>query len=201
MKMIYIITGVLLVGGLIFCLTSCNNNSNGKNQTTEQNQDSGQVKKTKLKDNPYEGLRKMAFIVTPVQLGLSLPTDKTIVYGVVMDWEISGAVSTTVAYQTGDASMYLSTGYAVIGGGQHPNVNSAAKTFVINAQTFLNETTKTDSTSLPNTDKVKFYFLTNKGIYVGQEAMKNFENNSSTWLQLFEQGNKVLTELRLTAEK
>ncbi len=45
-------------------------------------------------------------------------------------------------------------------------------------------------------DNVKFYFFTDKGIYVGQEVMSNFENSSSKWLGLFEESNIVLTELR-----
>ena len=143
----------------------------------------------------------MAFSATPEQLGLSLPTEKTIVYGVIMDWEMGGATATTVSYQTGDASLYLSTGGGVIGGGQHQNVNSAAKQFVSLAQTFLDKTTKTETTTLPSTDEVKFYLLTNKGVFVGQERIKNFENNSSDWLKLFEEGNNVLTQLRLTTEK
>ena len=143
----------------------------------------------------------MAFTATPEQLGLSLPSDKTIVYGVVMDWEMGGAVATTISYQTGDASLYLSSGGGVIGGGQHQNVSSAAKQFVNLAQTYLDKAVKTEVTDLPSTDEVKFYLLTNKEIFVGQEQMNNFENNSSKWLQLFEDGNKVFTELRLTTEK
>jgi hypothetical protein len=118
-----------------------------------------------------------------------------------MDWEIRGTIASTVAYQTGDASLYLSSGGGVIGGGQHQNVNSASKQFVSLAQTFLDKTTKTEATSLPVTDEVKFYLLTNKGIFAGQETMKNFENNTSAWLKLFEAGNNVLTELRKTSEK
>jgi regulator of RNase E activity RraB len=152
-------------------------------------------------ESPFEGIRDMAFTATPEQLGLSLPSDKTVVYGVIMDWEMSGATATTVSYQTGDASLYLSSGGGVIGGGQHQNVNSAAKQFVSLAQTFLDKTTKTETTPLPSTDEVRFYLLTNKGVYIGQEQMKNFENNSSTWLKLFEEGNNVLTELRKTSEK
>jgi hypothetical protein len=118
-----------------------------------------------------------------------------------MDWEMGGATASTVAYQTGDASLYLSSGGGVIGGGQHQNVNSASKQFVSLAQTFLDKTTKTETTPLPATDEVKFYLLTNQGIFVGKETMKNFENNSSAWLKLFEEGNNVLTELRKTSEK
>lgn len=46
-----------------------------------------------------------------------------------------------VLHQTGEASLYLSLGGGVIGGGQHQNVNSAAKQFVSLAQTFLDKTT------------------------------------------------------------
>ncbi|MBL7829785.1 MAG: hypothetical protein JNK41_02060 [Saprospiraceae bacterium] len=163
--------------------------------------DPNQNDNSETSESPFQGLRDMAFTATPEQLGLSLPNDKTVVYGVIMDWEMGGATATTVSYQTGDASLYLSTGGGVISGGQHQNVNSAAKQFVSLAQTFLNKTTKTETTPLPSTDEVRFYLLTNKGVFVGQEQMKNFENNSSAWLKLFEEGNNVLTELRKTSEK
>ena len=201
MKMTYIIIGIILAGGLGFYLTSCGNKtiSNDKQLTTDQ--DTSKTKVHQTKENAFEGLRNMAFTATPEQLGLSLPTDKTVVYGVIMDWRMGGATATTVSYQTGDASLYLSSGGGVIGGGEHQNVNSSAKQFVTLAQTFLDKTTKTETTPLPDKDIVKFYLLTNKGIYVGQETINNFENNSSTWLKLFKEGNNVLTELRKTSEK
>lgn len=163
--------------------------------------DPSQNDKTETTKNSFEGLRNMAFSATPEQLGLSLPTDKTVVYGVVMDWEMGGATATTVSYETGDASLYLSSGGGVIGGGQHQNVNNAAKQFVILAQTFLDKTAKTETTPLPSADEIRFYLLTNKGIFVGKDQMKNFENNSSSWLKLFDEGNNVLTELRKTSKK
>jgi hypothetical protein len=191
MKMTYIIIGIILVGGIVFYLTSCknkpsSNTSNAKIHTP--------------KENPFDGLRNMAFTATPEQLGLSLPTDKTIVYGIIMDWGMNGAVATTISYQTGDASLYLSSGGGVIGGGQHQNVNNAAKQFVNLAQTYLDKAVKTEKTDLPSADEIRFYLLTTKGVFVGKEQMNHFENKTSEWLELFEEGNKVLTELRLTTE-
>lgn len=151
-------------------------------------------------ETAFEDLRSMAFSTTPEVLGLSLPADKISVYGLIMDWGMDGAVATSVSYQTGDASLYLSSGGGIVGGGQHQNVNSAAKKFVSLGQVFLDKAIKTQTTALPAADQVKFYFLTNNGIYVGQDIMKNFENNSSPWLKLFEEGNNVLTELRRTNE-
>ena len=201
MRMTYIIIGIILIGGLIFCLTSCGNNSKANDKQTTLEQDNAKQETHQTEENAFEGLRSMAFSATPEQLGLSFPMDKTVVYGIVMDWEMGGATATTVSYQTGDASMYLSSGGGVIGGGQHQNVSSAAKQFVSLGQTFLDKTTKTENTPLPETDVVKFYLLTNNGIFVGQETMKNFENNSSSWLKLFEEGNKVISELRLISDK
>lgn len=199
--MIYIIIGIILTGGLVFYLTSCENKSTSNDKQSVADQDTTTTKVHRTKENEFKGLRNMAFTTTPEQLGLSLLTDKTVVYGVVMDWGIGDAIATIVSFQTGDASLYLSSGGGVIGGVQHQNVNSAAKQFVTIAQTFLSKTIKTEATPLPTTDEVNFYLLTNKGIFLGQETMKNFENNSSFWLKLFEEGNNVLTELRKTSEK
>ncbi len=199
--MTYIIIGIILTGGLVFYLTSCRNKPTANYKQTATYQGTSKPKVYQTKENAFEGLRNMAFSAIPEQLGLSLPTDNTVVYGVIMDWQMGEATASTVAYQTGDASLYLSSGGGVIGGGQHQNVNSSVKQFVSLAQTFLDKTTKTETTPLPSTDEVKFYLLTNHGIFVGQEQMKNFENNSSTWLKLFEEGNNVLTELRNTNEE
>lgn len=200
MKIIYIIVGLIIVGGLTFYLTSCNSKQSNKNQDTTSEKADNNPKVYHTKENTFEGLRNMAFSITPQKLELSLLTDKTIVYGVIVDWGMKGATATTVAYKTGDASLYLSSGGGAIGGGQHSNVSKAAKQLVSIGQSFLDKATKTQTTTLPKTDQVKFYLLTNKGIYVGQDVMKNFENNTSEWQKLFEETNKVLTELRLTTD-
>ncbi|POY35877.1 hypothetical protein C3K47_14105 [Solitalea longa] len=83
----------------------------------------------------------------------------------------------------------------------HENVSKAAKQFIDLSQTYLNKATKTQTTTLPTADQVKFYLLTNNGVYVGQDIMQNFEDNSSEWAKLFEEANKVLTELRQTTTK
>jgi hypothetical protein len=201
MRMTYIVLGILLLGGLAFYFTSCKGKRNSSDKQTASQQDTTSPKVYHTKTNTFNDLRAMAFSATPEQLQLSLPSDKTVVYGVIMDWGIDTATATIVSYQTGDASMYLSSGGGVIGGGQHQNVNSAAKHFVSLAQSYLDKAEKSETNSLPPQDEVKFYLLTNKGTYVGQESMRNFEDNSSAWLPLFEEANKVLTELRMTTEK
>ena len=199
--MTYLIIGILIIGGLAFYMTSCKGKASSDAKRIATKQDTTSPKVYHTKTNTFNDVRSMAFSATPEQLQLSLPADKTVVYGIIMDWGIDTSTATVVSYQTGDASMYLISGGGVIGGGQHQNVNSAAKQFVNLAQTYLGKATKTETNSLPQQDEVKFYLLTNKGTFVGQEVIRNFENNTSIWLPLFEEGNKVLSELRLTSEK
>ncbi|MFN8395266.1 MAG: hypothetical protein U0176_11510 [Bacteroidia bacterium] len=130
------------------------------------------------------------------ELGLDPSTSHLKVYAIVMDWDMGNGTTTTVAYLTGDASIYLSSGGGVVGGGRHATVNHAAKQFLQLAQTYLEKAVKATGTPLPSKNEVRFYLLTNDGIFEGKEQMRNFENGSSAWLALFEEGNKVITELR-----
>lgn len=189
MKLIYLLIGLVFVATFIFVLIS--RKSRQTAPPTSEN-----IEVNEPAENPYQDMRNLALTVTPEQLELTIPPDETKVFGVVMDWSLSGAVATFASFETGDASMYLSSGGIMIGGIGHENVVSAAKAFVTKAQLYLDEAEKVDTTPLPDKDCVRFYFLTNKGRFSAQENIRNFENESSKWLPLFEEGNKVITELR-----
>lgn len=191
----YIIIGAVLIiasGIFIACKP--------KNQSADKQENTQTENKTEQQENPFNDLRQMALSATPEQLGLKT-SDETKVFGIVMDWDLGDGIATVAAYETGDASMYLSSGGGVIGGGQHDNVRQAVFPYVQLGQGFLTKAEKTESTPLPDKDCVRFYLLTNKGIFYSQEKMKNIENENSDWLKLFEEANKVLTELRLTTEE
>ena len=87
-----------------------------------------------------------------------------------------------------------------MGGVGHDNVKQAAVAFINKAEKYLSKTTKTETTPLPDKDGIKFYLLTNKGKFVAQEQIKNIENNSSEWLDLFEEGRKLITEIRMSTD-
>lgn len=199
-NMIYIIISVILIGGVIWLIAFFRNRSIAHNNQFDIEPETVEPIVHQTKENNFAGLRDQAFKVTPDQLGFKIPGDQTEVYGVIMDWEMGYATASTVAYQSGDASLYLSSGGGVIGGGKDPNVNKAALEFVSTAQSFLDQATQTETTALPSADQVIFYLLTNKGIYAGKEQMENFENNTSPWIKLFEEGNKVLNELHQTSQ-
>ncbi len=200
--MFYVIIGLVLIGWLVLYMASCKNKSSADTNklTKEQAQDTAQRRKVDPQNNPYHDLRNLAFGATMEQIGVELPADQTKIYGVIMDWDLGEGTATLVAFLSGDASLYLSSGGGVIGGRGHDNVKQAAAAFISKAENYLSKTVKTDSTPLPGKDGVKFYFLTNKGKFVGQEEVKNFDNNSSPWLDLFEEGNKLITEIRMASD-
>ena len=191
----YIIFRVILILATGILLACKPKNESADNQKSNQTED-----KSEQQENPFNSLRQMALSVTPEQLRLE-SSDETKVFAIVMDWDLGTGIATIAAYKTGDASMYLSSGGGVIGGGQHENVRQSVFTYVQLGQEFLSKSKKTESTPLPDKDSVRFYLLTNKGTYYAQEEMKNIENESSDWLRLFEEANKVLAELRKTTEE
>ncbi len=144
----------------------------------------------------YEGLRTLAMSVTPANLKLVIPPQETLVYGIVMDWDMGNAIATLVAYITGAASLCFSTGGVVAGGGKSPVVGEAAVALVTTAQTFLERAIPVTAADLPPKACVRFYFLTNKGTFAAQELTKHFEDASSPWLDLFARGNVVINAIR-----
>lgn len=168
-----------------------------KNKTAENPNSEEAVDPSAQQENSFYALREMVLSVTPEQLGLQTSND-THVYGIIMDWNIGDGIATVAAYQTGDASLYLSSGGGVIGGGQHENVRQVVLPYVQMGQRYLSKAEKAESTPLPNENSVRFYLLTNQGTYSANEKMENIENETSEWSELFEEANKVLTELSLT---
>ena len=190
----------LLIGLLILIasigLYSCKGKIQGNDKANQDNN----VKETKVKENPYPGLRNQAINVTPDQLKLQLDNDNDI-YGLVMDWNMGNAIVTVVSFKTGDASVYLSTGKAFIGGYAHETVINAAKQFVIDGDKYLSKATKTENTEPTHENKVDFYFLTKSGKYYIEDDFEKIENKTSDLYGLFESANQVITEYRLITDK
>jgi len=192
-------TGLII--GLLILITSiglyaCKGKIQGKEKVNQEDN----VTKTKVKDNPYPGLRNQAINVTPEQLQLQLDNDNDI-YGLVMDWNMGDAIVTVISFKTGDASIYLSTGQAFIGGYAHDKVINAAKQFVAEGEKYLSKATKTDNTEPTSENKVDFYFLTKSGKYYIEDDFGKIENETSELYGLFESANQVITEYRLITDR
>jgi hypothetical protein len=169
-------------------------------QGKQQDSSAINAKKTTIDQNPYMHFRQLAFSVKPVDLQLTLPTDKAIVYGVIMDWEVDKTIATVVAYQTGDASVYLRSGQMFIGGSGHKSIKETTIEFVSSAQFYLKNSEIASDKSFPDKGCIKFYFLTNVGTFVHQESVQTLNNLKNDWTILFSKGNQIITEYRLFTE-
>ena len=147
----------------------------------------------------YDGLRSLALHITPAQLKLTIPENETFVYGVIMDCNIGEGIVTLSAYITGAVSIYFSNGGVKTGGGMTPEIAESAADFVTSAQDYINRAIQVANTELPAKGCVRFYLLTNHGIYVAQEQLAQFENGSSSWLPLFEMGNEVISRIHASS--
>lgn len=203
MTMTKIMIGILVLGGPVWIMA--NNKTSGQTNLTPGDSiahtTNSQAKMQEVAENPNPNLRKQAFTVTPEVLQLDLSNDQTKVFGVIMDWDVGEAIATVVAFQTGDASVYISTGQLFIGGYAHDPITNSAKCFVDKAQQFLEMSAKANDHSLPDKDCVKFYLLTNKGTFVHQENVSNIKVHKTNWADLYEKGNQVITEYRLMTNK
>ncbi len=148
------------------------------------------------REYPYEGMRNVALNANPGAIIANVPDNEVYVYGAAMDWDMGNDTITLIAQITGDASMYVKSGGGIVGGGKHPNVSEAAQKFINKAQQFLQFTSSTNATPLPDKNCIRFYLLTNKGKFTAGDSMANIENKSSHWAGLFEEANTVIMEMK-----
>lgn len=192
--MLTIITGMrILKYILLFAIAQSTIIGCSQNNSTETTN----MRKRKIQDNPYTDLRSQAINVTAEQLQIN-PSENEL-FGIVMDWNMGDAIVTVSAFSTGDASVYMSTGQAFIGGSSHESVINAAKQFIKKGIGYLPNAVKTDKTDTAPPNKIRFYFLTKDGRSYMETDMKSIEDGHSDLLELFEAANVVITEYRMIA--
>ncbi len=150
----------------------------------------------KLDENPYPDFRNMAFSTTPEQLEIEHNDSTLSVYGCIVDWCPGQNVVTIVSFQTGDVSMYLSSGQIYIGGSGHETIKSAGLELLKEASLNFDSTHITNNYSLPSKDNIKFYLVTNKGKYVSMENFENIKNENSIWSKSFNLANSIISNYR-----
>lgn len=180
MTIVYILLIILQIGIIIFFIRRARRQA---------------AKKASELPDVYTAFRNQAIHVTPVQLKIAIPNTESLVYGVVMDWDIGETLITVAAYITGAASMYFSTGEGKPGGGKSPAVGEAAVDFVTTAQIFLDKASPITTVEEPSKGMIRFYFLTNHRVYMAEEALAKYESNNAELFELFQKGNEVINQM------
>ena len=159
-------------------------------------QDNPQTKNPQSRLEAYLKLRQLAFKTTPANLGMTSALDSQEPFGIIMDLSLPKGNATIVAFISGDASFYTSTGGGVIGGIGHENVRNAARKFVTASFKYLNKMIPTVAYPLPELGKVRLYVLTPKSIFTYEAGEPDLRKNALS--PLYAEGHHVLTELLAT---
>jgi hypothetical protein len=147
----------------------------------------------------YVGLRNLALGITRQKAGLAATFAPTEPWGVIMDWVVSNATATIIAFSNGHASIYLSNGGGFIGGGEsHESVRNAAKKMVAAAAECQPHTHATSEYPLPQKqDEILFYLLTDAGIFTASASKEDLSNHHHQLSSLSDAAQGIITECRL----
>ncbi|MCA8986636.1 MAG: hypothetical protein KDA78_03290 [Planctomycetaceae bacterium] len=150
--------------------------------------------------NAMRELRLRMLTMTCSELGIEASSEYPRVYGVLMDFPISDHTATVVSLCDGNASLYTTSTFGVIGGFTHENVRSAAFEFVKAADNYYEQSTPSTDFSYPSPDITRFYLLTYDGVRMVEGEMDAVSSGHHMLSSLFMDGQTVLTQLRLITE-
>ena len=145
-----------------------------------------------------KGLRDRLLTSSPKEIGLSKEDAEAKVWGVLMEVAFTEGVGTIVSVRDGTASLYTSTGGGILGG---YSAQKEAKQFVVEAEKHLANMKLTKTFPYPVIGQVKFYVLTQEGVYTSEVDEKELVNGGHALSSLFLAGNKVMTGLRMASER
>ena len=152
----------------------------------------------------YQKLRNQALSLTTTDLGLE-PDPSAPIHAVVMETSLDDDIATFVCVRDGSASLYLSTGGGVIGGGQHENVRTACLEMLSltnkYAQDFIGACQRVSTFAFPRKGEVFFYLVTNDGVYQGRGPEQALAAQQHPFSALFNNCHAVMAEVREIADK
>jgi hypothetical protein len=119
------------------------------------------------------------------------------VVAVLMDWPLGPQIITVLASSGGDASLYTTATFGIIGGIGHERVRAAATAFVSCAQHFLGITSPTTDFPYPDNQSLLFYMVTPSGVRSVSFPISEIARADSPARALYAYGQQVVTELRL----
>ena len=160
--------------------------------------------KSNAPDPRFSELRTRLLAVRPSEIGLPHDPSAPIV-GVTMETGIDGAVAMLACLAAGTVSVYLSNGTAIIGGGQHETVRSAATELlgITNkyAAEYIAAASPGPQPELPRSGRVHFYLLTHSGIHSADCSQEDLEAHMDPFANLYTNCHVLMSEVREIEER
>ena len=118
------------------------------------------------------------------------------VSAVLMDWPLDGQTITVLASSVGDASIYTTATFGIMGGIGHEKVRRTALAFVECAKRNFGLASPTTDFSYPDHGHVRFFIVTPTGVRSVTFPATEVQKKGSDAYDLYASGQEVLTELR-----
>lgn len=150
------------------------------------------------KASPAEMMRQMRaqwLSRTPEPGSYKTPEEVT---AVVLDYPMGEQVISILSSSLGDASLYTTATFGILGGIGHEKVRKASVAFVGCAQHFLPLMKPTNEFPYPDGQSFTVYAVTAAGTRTVSFPMKEVEKDKSAARALYFYAQNVLTELRQT---
>jgi len=152
----------------------------------------------------YQRLRTRALNATLADLGLDRDPEAPI-HVVIMETGYPEVTATFACFRDGTASLYLSNGGGVIGGGEHDSVRNACFEMlsITNqyATDFLAACEPVSTFPLPAEGDVFFYLVTSDGVYQARCREDALSEQRDPFSSLFNNCHAVMSEVREIEEK
>lgn len=151
----------------------------------------------------YLGLRNQALKVTTASLDVEADPNAPIL-AVLMEMGLSDAVATFACFRDGSASLYLSTGGGVIGGGSHESVRAACLEMLSltnkYAKDFIAACTPVSHFPFPGEGEIFFYLVTSGAVHLARCREDALSAQRDPFSALYNNCHAVMTELRQIEE-
>ena len=151
--------------------------------------------------NVFDGLRNQALASTAADAGWKSRPPERRVYGALLDWGLDSATATVFALDDGTASLYLSSGGGIIGGGSHYSVRDAARAFVGSFEPFLDDMEPDADGATPPGGTTDLRALTLAGRLRVRGPTGAFGRRQHPMSEAFDAGQALIAQLRQVAEK
>ena len=145
----------------------------------------------------YDQLRRLAFVTSPETLRIKSYGPINGVYGILMEIGLDNGSASLVSFNTGETSLYFSTGGSVIGASRYDSVRAAAIKFVAMADDFATRAPATLVYPGPKRGEVQFYFLTKQAVLRRIFSEKELQSPVDPFHRLYLAGQSVISQLRL----
>jgi hypothetical protein len=146
-------------------------------------------------------LRLKILTASASEMGLKSTQDYPRVFTALMDWPLGTNIISVYGSCTGDASIYTTSTFGVIGGIGHETVRNAAHQFVKVAETHYNDAAPTKDFPYPKPDHIYFYLVCFDGIRMIDVEEESLRTGKSNYSDLGNAAQNLIAQLRMITEK